>query len=317
MIKMYNTNLETNKTEETTEFKKGNWINMIAPTEEEIKLVCSKLEIQEDFIRYSLDYEEKARIDIEDDDGTILFIVDVPTMDRESDENIHSTMPLGMIIVRDDYIITVSLKPTRIISEFENLKAKNNIITYKKSRMILQIFYKNAQMYLTELRQIDKEKEKTEIELNNSMKNKELLKMMNLEKSLVYITTSLKSNEVVMEKTLRGKIIKLYEEDEDILEDAIVENKQAIEMAKIYSDILSGTMDAYASIISNNLNIVMKVLTTITIILSIPTIIGGFWGMNVEVPFANNPFGFYIISFLSILITIIMYFIFKKRNMLN
>ena len=317
MIKMYNTNLETNKTEETTEFKKGNWINMIAPTEEEIKLVCEKLEIQEDFIRYSLDYEEKARIDIEDDDGTILFIVDVPTMDRESDENIHSTMPLGMIIVRDDYIITVSHKPTRIISEFENLKAKNNIITYKKSRMILQIFYKNAQMYLTELRQIDKEKEKTEIELNNSMKNKELLKMMNLEKSLVYITTSLKSNEVVMEKTLRGKIIKLYEEDEDILEDAIVENKQAIEMAKIYSDILSGTMDAYASIISNNLNIVMKVLTTITIILSIPTIIGGFWGMNVEVPFANNPFGFYIISFLSILITIIMYFIFKKRNMLN
>ena len=317
MIKMYNTNLETNKTEETTEFKKGNWINMIAPTEEEIKLVCQKLEIQEDFIRYSLDYEEKARIDIEDDDGTILFIVDVPTMDRESDENIHSTMPLGMIIVRDDYIITVSHKPTRIISEFENLKAKNNIITYKKSRMILQIFYKNAQMYLTELRQIDKEKEKTEIELNNSMKNKELLKMMNLEKSLVYITTSLKSNEVVMEKTLRGKIIKLYEEDEDILEDAIVENKQAIEMAKIYSDILSGTMDAYASIISNNLNIVMKVLTTITIILSIPTIIGGFWGMNVEVPFANNPFGFYIISFLSILITIIMYFIFKKRNMLN
>ena len=141
--------------------------------------------------------------------------------------------------------------------------------------------------------------------------------MMNLEKSLVYITTSLKSNEVVMEKTLRGKIIKLYDEDEDILEDAIVENKQAIEMAKIYSDILSGTMDAYASIISNNLNIVMKVLTTITIILSVPTIIGGFWGMNVEVPFANNPFAFYIIAIFSILITVIMYFIFKKRNMLN
>lgn len=317
MVKMYNTNLETNKTEEVKEYKKGNWINMVAPTEAEIKEVCEKLEIQEDFIRYSLDYEEKARIDTEEDDGTILFIIDVPTMDKETNENIHSTMPLGMIIVRDDYIITVSHKETRIISEFENFKSKNNVITYKKSRMILQIFYKNAQMYLTELRTIDKEKEKTEIELNNSMKNKELLKMMNLEKSLVYITTSLKSNELVMEKTLRGKIIKLYDEDEDILEDAIVENKQAIEMAKIYSDILSGTMDAYASIISNNLNIVMKVLTTITIILSIPTIIGGFWGMNVEVPFANNPFGFYIIAIFSILITVIMYFIFKKRNMLN
>lgn len=317
MIKMYNTDLATNKTEETREYKKGNWINMVDPTEEEIREVCEKLKIQEDFIRYSLDYEEKARIDIEEDDGTILFIVDVPTMDKENNENIHSTMPLGLIIVRDDYFITVSLKSTKIISELEKTKLKNNIITYKKSRMILQIFYKNAQMYLTELRQIDREKEKTEKELNNSMKNKELLKMMNLEKSLVYITTSLKANEVVMEKTLRGKIIKLYEEDEDILEDAIVENKQAIEMAKIYSDILSGTMDAYASIISNNLNIVMKVLTTITIILSIPTIIGGYWGMNVNVPFSNNPFGFYIIVVISILITLLFYLMFKKRNMLN
>ena len=317
MIKMYNTDVTTNITEETSEFKKGNWINMIAPTEAEIKEVCEKLKIQEDFIRYSLDYEEKARIDQEEDDGTILFIIDVPTMDKENNENIHSTMPLGLIIVRDDYFLTVSLKETKIISELEKTKLKNNLITYKKSRMILQIFYKNAQMYLTELRQIDREKEKTEIELNNSMKNKELLKMMNLEKSLVYITTSLKSNEVVMEKTLRGKIIKLYEEDEDILEDAIVENKQAIEMAKIYSDILSGTMDAYASIISNNLNIVMKVLTTITIILSIPTIIGGYWGMNVNVPLANNPFGFYIIVVISILVTLLFYLMFKKRNMLN
>ena len=317
MIKMYNTDVKTNITEETSEFKRGNWINMVAPTEAEIKEVCEKLKIQEDFIRYSLDNEEKARIDQEEDDDTILFIIDVPTMDKENNENIHSTMPLGLIIVRDDYFLTVSLKETKIISELEKTKLKNNLITYKKSRMILQIFYKNAQMYLTELRQIDREKEKTEIELNNSMKNKELLKMMNLEKSLVYITTSLKANEVVMEKTLRGKIIKLYEEDEDILEDAIVENKQAIEMAKIYSDILSGTMDAYASIISNNLNIVMKVLTTITIILSIPTIIGGYWGMNVNVPLANNPFGFYIIVVISILVTLLFYLMFKKRNMLN
>ena len=149
------------------------------------------------------------------------------------------------------------------------------------------------------------------------MKNKELLKMLSLEKSLVYFTTSLKSNEVVMEKTLRGKVIKLYEEDEDLLEDAIIENKQAMEMAKIYSDILSGTMDTYASIISNNLNIVMKVLTTITIILSIPTIIGSYWGMNVPVPFTQNPFGFYIVVALSLLIAIITYLVFKKRNMLS
>lgn len=314
MIKILNTDLDTNKTEEIQEFKKGSWINMVAPTDEEVKKVCSKLKINEEFIRYPLDYEEKARIDIEEDDKTTLFIVDVPIMEKENDEKVYSTMPLGMVVVRDDFIITISLKQNRVITELEKNK---NLTTYKKSRMILQIFYKNAQMYLSELKKIDREKEKTEKELNNSMKNRELLKMMNLEKSLVYITTSLKSNEVVMEKTLRGKIIKLYDEDEDILEDAIVENKQAIEMAKIYSDILSGTMDAYASIISNNLNIVMKVLTTITIILSIPTILGSFWGMNVEVPLSSSPFGFYIIVTISILASVIAYFLFKKGNMLN
>lgn len=314
MIKMYRTDMTNNKTEETQEFEKGNWINMIAPTEDEIKKVCKKVNIQEDFIRYALDYEEKARIDIEEEDNTILFIIDVPVIEKENNEQVYSTMPIGMIVVRDDYFITVSLKSNKVLSELEKNK---NVTTYKKSRMILQIFYKNAEIYLTELKKINREKEKAEKELNNSMKNKELLKMLAIEKSLVYYTTSLKSNEVVMERTLRGKILKLYNEDEDILEDAIIENKQAIEMAKIYSDILSGTMDAYASIISNNLNIVMKVLTTITIILSIPTIIGSYWGMNVQVPLANNPYGFYIVVIITILIGIITYLWFKKRNMLN
>ena len=149
------------------------------------------------------------------------------------------------------------------------------------------------------------------------MKNKELLKLLSLEKSLVYFTTSLKSNEVVMEKTLRGKIIKLYDEDEDILEDAIIENKQAIEMAKIYSDILNGTMDAYASIISNNLNGVMKFLTSITIVLSIPTMIASFWGMNVRVPMQENPWGFVIIMTVSVLLGILAMLWLKKRDMLD
>lgn len=317
MIKMYRTDIKTNETTETKKYEKGNWINIIAPTEEEIKTVCDKLKIQEDFIRDSLDYEEKARIDYEEDDDTTLFIIDVPVMEKENNEEIHSTMPLGMIVVRDDYFVTVSLKSNRIISEFEKNKMRNSIVTYKKSRMILQIFNKNAELYLSELKKINREKEQTEKELNNSMKNKELLKMLAVEKSLVYFTTSLKSNEIVMEKTLRGKVIKLYEEDEDVLEDAIIENKQAMEMAKIYSDILSGTMDAYASIISNNLNIVMKILTIITIVLSIPTIIGSFWGMNVKVPLAENPYAFYIILVGSIIVTAIAFLYFKKRDMLN
>ena len=152
--------------------------------------------------------------------------------------------------------------------------------------------------------------------LQKSMKNRELVQLLNLENSLVYIATSLRSNEVVMEKTLSGKIIKLYDEDEDILEDAIVENKQAIEMSKIYSDILSGTMDAYASIISNNLNSVMKFLASITIVLSLPTMIASFFGMNVGLPLTNNKFGFLIIIILSVLISGITYFWLKKKDML-
>ena len=255
MLEIYQTDIENNQTTKTSKFEKGNWINMIAPTEEEIKKVCENIQIQEDFIRYALDYEEKARIDIEDDDNTILFIIDVPVREKEGDTLIYSTMPIGMIFVRDDYFITVSLKENDIIDNLT--KNTKNIITYKKSRFLLQILYSNAASYLTLLKRINKETEIAESVLKNSMRNKELLKLLSLEKSLVYFTTSLKSNEVVMEKTMRGKIIKLYEEDEDILEDAIIENKQAIEMAKIYNDILNGTMDAYASIISNNLNRVM------------------------------------------------------------
>ena len=288
---------------------------MVSPKEEEIVELCENLNIKEDFIRYSLDYEEKARIDI-DDDETILFIVDIPILERENDIEVYTTMPIGMIVVRDDYFITVSLKENEIIHDIERNIVKH-IITYKKSRLIFQILLHNSAEFLKLLKQINKETEIAEYVLKNSMKNKELLKLLSLEKSLVYFTTSLKSNEVVMEKTLRGKIIKLYDEDEDILEDAIIENKQAIEMAKIYSDILNGTMDAYASIISNNLNGVMKFLTSITIVLSIPTMIASFWGMNVRVPMQENPWGFVIIMTVSVLLGILAMLWLKKRNMLD
>lgn len=316
MIKIYNSDIKTNELRNIEKIEKGCWVNMINPSEEEIKSVCDKMQIAQDFIKYSLDYEEKARIDEEDDDGTILFIVDVPVIEKEKDAQIYSTMPLGMIVVRDEYFITVSLKRNIVIDNFEKRKVKG-FSTYKKSRFLLQIMLTNAAYYLTYLKQINKETEIAESILKSSMKNRELLKLLNLEKSLVYFTTSLKSNELVMEKTLRGKILKLYEEDEEILEDAIVENKQAIEMSKIYSDILNGTMDAYASIISNNLNGVMKFLTSITIILAIPTLISSMWGMNVPVPFQNNPYGFPILVLISILVTVIAILILKRRDLLN
>ena len=316
MVKMYNTDMITNVTTEVNEYKRGNWIDMINPTESEIFEVCRNLNIEQEFIKYSLDYEEKARIDLEEDDGTILFIIDVPIIEKENDVEIYTTMPVGVIFVRDEYVITVSLKENDIIKKMERIVGKK-VITYKKSQFLFQLFYENSSAFLKLLKEINKKTEHIERTLKKDLKNEDLLKMLNLEKALVYITTSLKSDEVVMEKTLRGKIIKLYEEDEDLLEDAIVENKQAIEMSKIYSDILNETMDMYASIISNNINDIMKFLTSITIILAIPTLVASLWGMNVPVPFQNYQYGFPVLLAVSFVVTLTVMVWLKKRNMLN
>ena len=316
MLKIYSTDVETNQLQEIKEFKKGSWINLVNPSENEIKKVCESINIQEDFIRDALDYEEKARIDSEEDDNTILFVLDVPIIEKGEDNDIYTTMPLGMIVVRDDFFITVSLRKNKVIEDFEKRKIKN-FQTYKKTRFIFQIFYLNASYYLTYLKQINKETEIAEYILKNSMKNKELLKLLSLEKGLVYFATSLKSNEMVMEKTMRGKIVKLYEDDEDILEDSIIENRQAIEMAQIYTNILNGTLDAYASIISNNLNGVMKFLTSITIVLAIPTMISSFWGMNVKLPFENSNLGFIIMVAIAVVLTLGVTWWLKRKDMLN
>ena len=245
-----------------------------------------------------------------------MFIIDVPVTEKGSNGYVYSTMPIGMIVVRDDYFITVSLKEVKIINNFEKGFVKG-FCTYKKSRFILQLMYNNSSEYLNYLKKINKETEIAESVLKNSMKNRELLKLLNLEKSLVYITTSLRSNEAVMERTLKIRNIKLYEEDEDILEDAIIENKQAIEMSKIYSDILNGTMDAYASIISNNLNRVMKFLTSITIVLAVPTMVSSFWGMNVALPFEKSPFGFLIMIVIATALTLFVTWWLRRKNMLD
>ena len=308
MFKMYYTDLITNITEEVTEYKRGNWINMIAPSDDEIKTVCENINIQEDFIRYALDPEERARIDYEEDDGTTLILADVPIIEKDEDQKEYSTIPVGFI--------TVSLMENQVIRRMNPMKNKS-VATYKKSRLVLQCLYVNSEIYLNLLKKINRETEIAEKELRQTRKNKSLLRLLSLEKSLVYFTTSLKANEVVMERMNRGKVIKLYEEDEDLLEDVLIENKQAMEMSKIYSDILSGVMDAYSSIISNNLNGVMKILTAITIIISVPTMISSFWGMNVKVPMQDNPWGFAIILIASILIGIIVTIILKRKDYLN
>ena len=316
LINIYNSNLENGLLEQTDEIKKGCWINLENPTEEEILLVCDKVNIEQDFIRYALDYEEKPRIDIEDKDDTKLFIIDVPTVKKDEGAYSYYTIPIGMIVVRDDFFITVSIEKNQIIEKFKKGNVRG-LTTYKKSRFILQVLYENAVYYLLYLKALSKQKETAEKALKKSMKNQELMKVLNIQNSLVYFETSLKANEVVMEKTRRGKIIKLYEDDEDILEDAIIENKQAMEMTQIYSNILESTMDAYGSMISNNLNVIMKFLTSITIFLAVPTMISGYWGMNVPVPFAAGASSFWWIVGFSIVLTFLVGVWLKRRDMLN
>lgn len=294
------------------EIEDGAWISLVDPTPEELDYIEEELSVDKDFLRAALDEEETARLETENDQ--VLILVDTPYVEKTVDHIIYETLPLG-IIITDKNIITVCLKNSVVMDQFE----KNSIrtfYTYKKYRFLYQILYKNAQRYLLYLRQIDKMSNYVEAQLHQSMKNKELFQLLDLEKSLVYITTSLRANQVVLEKIMRINIIKKYSEDEDLLEDVIIENKQAIEMANIYSGILSGMMDAFASIISNNLNIVMKVLTSITILMAIPTMFSSFFGMNLmNIPFENSPFGFWIVLGMSILTAIFAGFVLAKKNL--
>ncbi len=275
----------------TTTFDEGVWVNLVNPSEEEIEKVRSALNVEIDFLKAALDEEERARI--ESDNGQTLIIVDIPVVEKEGKMNVYTTIPLAIILIKH-IIITVCLKEDTLLKDFMSNKVKAFFTQYK-TRFVLQILYKNSTRYLQFLKHIDKTTTRIEQDLHKSMKNKELIQMLKLEKSLVYFSTALKSNEVVLEKLMKYEHIKNYPEDTELLEDVIIENKQAIEMANIYSNILTGTMDAFASIISNNLNIVMKFLTSVTIVMAIPTMISSFFGMNVVLPLSGK-FSFWIIA---------------------
>lgn len=278
----------------------GAWINLCAPTEEELATVGIHLNVDAGLLRAALDEEERSRIEFED--GHMLVLVDTPTVEAQSNRGfVYSTIPFGIILTESN-LITVCLKESALARAFTDSPVKN-FSTKKKNRMTLQLLYRNASMFLFYLREVDRASNRVENELHISMKNKELIQMLGLEKSLVYFSTSLKGNEIVLEKLLRMDFVKDYPDDTELLEDVIIENKQAIEMSNIYRDILSGTMDAFASVISNNLNIVMKLLAALTIILTVPTIIFGLWGTNVPLPFENSPYGFWIVIGIAVAFT--------------
>ena len=228
----------------------------------------------------------------------------------------YDTYPLA-IIHTEKQLITVCLKNSKILTDFANEKVKS-FYTFKKSRFTLQILNRISTYYLLYLRQIDKKSLMIEKRLHKSMKNRELIQLHSLEKSLVYFSTSLKANEITLEKMLKLELMQKYEEDKDVLEDVIIENKQAIEMTEIYSNILASTMDFFASVISNNLNIVMKVLASVTILMAIPTIMSGIYGMNISpLPFAENPHSFSIVMGMTFGICAVVAFVLYKKDMFN
>ncbi|HCR44317.1 MAG TPA: magnesium transporter [Ruminococcaceae bacterium] len=288
---------------------KGCWINCVEPSDSEINGLISDFNIEPDFFRAAMDEEESSHIDHEGDNT--LIIIDIPVVEKEGKNITYTTMPLG-IIATEENVITVSIKDNSIVKEFAGGAVKN-AETNLRTRFILALMLRVAVRYLQYLKQIEKISNYVETELRASMKNSELLQLLDIEKSLVYFSSSLKGNQITLEKIMRGRVIKLYEDDQDLLEDVLIEVKQAIEMTTIYLNILSGTMDAFASVISNNLNIVMKVLASITLLFSIPAVISGFYGMNVSnIPMAS----FWFPTLITAVCMLIGYFILRRKNML-
>lgn len=294
----------------TDTIEKNCWVNMINPTEAELRQVAEATGLEYDFLKDPLDDEEIPRVEVEEDQ--VLIIINIPIICKE--DVIYDTIPLG-IILNDDYLVTACLEDANLLGEFSSTRNKS-IATFKKTRFIFQLFHKKTNLFLKYLRDIHRRNTELEASLRGSMKNTELMQLMSLQKSLVYFSTGLRANAKVLERLLRGKTIKMYEEDEDLLEDVIIENRQAVEMSDVYSNISAGTMTAFASLISNNLSNVMRLLTAITIILAIPTMIASFWGMNVSVPLGNSIWGFPLILSGATIACSICAWLLKKKGML-
>ena len=296
--------------EEIKEYEEGCWVNCISPDEEEVDYLLDFFDIPPELLRSALDEEESAHIDSEDD--TTLIIIDVPVVEKVSGSITYSTMPIGIMITNKN-VITVSLRESTILTEFSEGVVRN-VRTDYKTHFVLHIMLRMATKYLQYLKQIDKISNRIERNLRKSAKNKELNQLLDVEKSLVYFSASLKSDEITLEKIMRGRYIKLYEEDQDLLEDVLIEIKQAVDMTATYLNILNGTMDVFASIISNNLNVIMKIQASLTLLVSVPTVISGIYGMNIigGLPF-DKLWWFPLV--LSAVLMFLVYIFLKRKDM--
>lgn len=313
MLKIYKTSAVEKKAKKVKKLTPDCWIDLIVPTQDEIDKVVNKTGVEKELIMKLLDTEELPRV--EQEDNATLIVIDIPYLERQG-EHKYKTYPLGIIITNNNYIITVSVKRTMLLNDFKRNKVKD-FRTAKKTRFLIQILLKSASNYLKALKEINSDIEEKEKVLKKSTENKDLVELLDIEKSLVYFMTSLKANDAVLEKLAKGIILPLYEGDLDLLEDAIIENKQAIEMSGIYKDILSSVTDTYATIISNNLNIAMKFLAAATIVLSVPTMISSFLGMNVPLgSIGTISNAFIIVVLLAVVVSLIVALLLKKKNML-
>lgn len=314
MLKIFKTSLNDKTIKKAKKITADSWIDLTAPTKDEIEKVSLKTKVDKDLILKMLDDEELPRV--EQSGNATLIVIDTPYLEVGETMHTYTTYPLGIIITDNNYVITVSPKKTTILNDFKKNKIKD-FRTAKKVRFLIQILLITSNQYLRALKQVNADIEKKEHVLTKSTENKDLIDLLDIEKTLVYFITSLKANDLVLEKLSKGTIFPLYEGDKDLLEDAIIENKQAIEMSGIYRDILSSITDTYATIVSNNLNNVMKFLAGATIVLSIPTMISSFLGMNVPLGnLSTDTHAVVGITIVSVVLSFVIAIALKKKNML-
>lgn len=313
MVKFYKT--EEGIISELSKYETGSWINMIAPSLEECVDISEQFNVDIDDLRAALDDEESSRINLEDD--YTLILVDIPSAEMRNNRHTYTTIPLGIILL-EDTIITICAEETAVLKIFTNQRVRE-FSTKKQMRFTYQILYNTCIVYQSLLRNIDRKRTEIEERIDESTQDEDLIDLHELESNLVYFATSLRANSMVLDRLTRYGRLRQYPEDRELLEDVIIENKQAIEMTQIYHDIINGTRELMSAVINNRLNNVMKYLAAITIVMSIPTIISGFFGMNVAsegMPFAASFWGFTMISVITLAICIITIIILKKRRML-
>lgn len=289
----------------------GCWINVIDPTPEEVEQL-GEWGIWSELVNYALDLDEMPRVERDVDEGYTLILLRVPYYQGANNDIPYTTIPLG-IIMKENMVVTVCKYPNDIIKVLNNGKYRG-LKTGKRYRFVLYALLETATRYLSVLREVNRAIDAVEDRLQKSTRNEELLALLKYQKSLVYFTTALRSNEVMMERLQRMQMFGQYDEDQELLEDVLTENQQAIQTVNITTEILSSMMDAFASIISNNLNVVMKALAALTIVLNVPVIIASFYGMNVDLPIQEQPIAFAIILVVSLGLAALATFIFYKRD---